>query len=216
MRVQADDVVKSLNLHRSKIIEKLSDKNWKHFEEYCEIKREYSNNCNKDFDEQFKRIFCRFFALNGARGLNQKQKDKFFELFSLNKKDLKEILEILYEIPGHGKRHKLFISFGTKLLHIINDELPIYDKNIDFVLNLPGQTYPSSLEERIKNRLDIYKELKNTTEELLANDKIKNYLKSIRQEMRRTPGYDNFTWQDKDISDVKLFDSLLWALYFFV
>lgn len=208
--MEVQEIINSFDQYKSKIIEILSKNNWQHFNEYFIIKDKFSK---KDFDEEFKSTFCHFYILNGARGLNKPQKNKFFELLLLREDGLEKILKALYEIYGYGDRRRLFLSFGTKLLHTINDELPIYDRNIADVLELPLQTYPVSIEERIKNRIDIYQELKDNFAELLANKQIRNYLKNIRQESQNKAKFDKFNWHDKFISNTKLLDSLLWALY---
>lgn len=208
--MEIQKITNNLNQHKFKIIEVLTVNDWRHFRSYFLIKDKFTKN---DFDEQFKNIFCSFYILNGVRGLNTLQKKKFFKLFSLKENDLEKILKVLYGIPGYGNSHKLFLSFGTKLLHTINNKLPIYDKNIAHVLDLSPQTYPASPEERVENRMEIYEELKNNFAVLLANEEIKNYLKSTRQELESKAKIDKFNWHNKFISDTKLLDSLLWALY---
>ena len=203
-------IINNLNQYKSEIIEVLIAGNGGHFNNYFIIKSKFIKN---DFDKQFKSAFCHFYRLNGAGGLNPSQKNKFFKLLFLREYNLEKILKALYKIPGHGKSKRLFLCFGTKLLHTINHKLPIYDRNIACVLKLSSQTYPASLEQRIKNRMDIYQELKNNFAILLADEQIKNYLKSLRKELQNKANLDKFNWQDKLISDTKLLDSFLWALF---
>ena len=204
------EIITNLNQYKLEIIEVLIAGNGGHFNKYFKIKSKFIKN---DFDEQFKGVFCDFYILNGARGLNTSQKNKFFELLFLKENALKNNLKILHEIPGYKNSHKLFLSFVTKLQHTINDKLPIYDENIASILELQSPTYPTSLEERIKNRMDIYQELKNNFAILLADEQIKNYLKNIRQELQHKATLCKFNWFDEFISDTKLLDSSLWALY---
>lgn len=203
-------IINNLNQHEPGIIKVLTASDWLHFKKYFLIKEKY---LSKNIDQEFERIFCAFYIMNGARGLNNPQKKEFFKLLSSRENNLEIFFKSLYKISGYGRRHKLFLSFGTKLLHTINEKLPIYDGNIAYVLKLPSPTHPASLEERIKNRMDIYQELKNNFVVLLANKQIKNYLKSIRQKLQSKAKSDKFNWQDKLISDTKLLDSTLWALY---
>lgn len=208
--MKVEKIINHLNQCKSEIIKVLSVNNWRHFRDYFLIRGKFIKN---DFDDQFKGVFCGFYIMNGARGLIRPQKNEFFKLLSSRETDLGKILKVLYEIPGYRNSRRLFLSFGTKLLHTINEKLPIYDGNIAHVLKLPAQTYPVSLEERIKNRIDIYEELKNKFNVLLANVEIRYYLKGIRQELQSKARFDKFNWQDKYILDTKLLDSLLWALY---
>ena len=203
-------IINNLNRHKSEIIRALSTNNWRHFGDYFLIKEKYLSN---DIDNQFEEVFCGFYIMNGARGLNKPQKKEFFRLLSSGETDLGKILKSLYKIPGYRSSRKLFLSFGTKLLHTINEKLPIYDGNIAHVLELPSQVYPASFEEKIKNRIDIYKVLKEKFDLLLADIEIRAYINDIRRELQNKAESNRFLWQNKYISDTKLLDSSLWALY---
>lgn len=209
LAMEIQKIINDLNQYKSEIIKILTDKKWEHFEKYFIIKGKFINN---DLSEQFKSIFCRFYILNSARGLNKQQKNEFFKLLSFKENNLEIILKKMYKIPGYKETHKLFLSFGTKLLHTINDGLPIYDGNISYVLELSPLIYPASLKEKIKNRMYIYETLKNDFDTLLANKQIKNYLKSVRLELQIKAKAEGFNWQDNFMSDTKLLDSSLWAL----
>jgi len=197
------EIANNLNQHKSQIIKVLTANNWRHFRDYFFIKENFLKN---NLDDESQRRFCSYYVMNVH--MNTPEKKVFFDLLQKKEMGLKNILKKL-----HTERRKLFLSFGTKLLHTINEKLPIYDRNIAYILKLSAQTYPASPEERIKNRIDIYEELKNGFKMLLANTEIKYYLKSIRRELQNKARIDKFNWQDKFISDTKLLDSLLWALY---
>lgn len=209
--MKIEEIINNLNQYELKIIEKLSENKWRHFEKYIKIREGFLNN---RFDEDFRGVFCSFYTLN--RVLNDSQKTEFFNLLSSKETNLEKILRKLYKIPGHKNNHKLFLSFGTKLLHTINGNLPIYDTNIAKILALPRPSDSKllELEEKIKNRVDIYNDLKKRFNELLTNIKINKYLKSIRKKLHYKADIDEFQWQNEYISDTKLLDSSLWALYF--
>ena len=208
--MKVEKIINQLNQHKPEIIKALLANNWRHFRDYFLIKEKYLSN---NIDDQFERVFCGFYIMNGARGLTKQQKKEFFKLLSLRENDLEKILKLLYKVPGYKNSHRIFLSFGTKLLHTINEKLPIYDGNISYVLELPSQTYPALFEEKIKNRIDIYKKLKEKFDILLADVEIRNFITSIRQELQNKAELDQFIWQNKYISDTKLLDSLLWVLY---
>ena len=143
-------IIDDLNQHKEEIIERLLAKNGDHFVRYFLIKERFlKNNIN---DDEFKSKFCYFYAM---RGMNKLEKEEFFKLLSSRKNnlELENVLEKLYEIPSNGQRHRLFLSFGTKLLHTIDENLPIYDGNITHILELANPTYPALPEERIQNRI---------------------------------------------------------------
>ena len=98
------------------------------------------------------------------------------------------------------------------MLHTIDNNLPIYDRNIANVLELINQAM-GTVEEKIKNRIDIYIELKNNFVLLLKNPKVVDFLQNIREEIQKESVSNNFEWKSSLVSDVKLLDSSLWALY---
>lgn len=208
--MEIKEIANYLKKHQSEIIKLLTADNWRHFRKYFFIKDHYSSS---KLDEDFERVFCDFYRMNGARGLNKPQKKEFFKLLSTREADLEKIIESIYKIPGYKNNSKIYFVFGTKLLHTINEKLPIYDGNIAYVLDLPAQAYLVSREERIKNRVNIYQELRNDFVALLASQKIRNYLKTTRKHLQIKADFDKFDWQDRLISDTKLLDSSLWALY---
>lgn len=205
-----EKVIDLLNKHKSNIIKALSADKWRHFRDYYLIRDKYLSN---NLDEEFKRVFCNFYIMNAPMGLNNLQKIEFFKLLSSKETSLDKIMRVLYEIPGYGNTHRLFLSFGTKLLHTVDEKLPIYDGNVAYVLGLSTQTQTGPFEDKMKNRIDIYEELKKIFKTFSENNEMRDYLKGIRKELENKARIDNFQWQDKYVSDTKLLDSLLWALY---
>lgn len=203
-------ITHDLNQYRAQIIEILSAEGWSHFRWYFFIKEQFTK---KEFGDTFKRRFCWFYVMNGVGGLTKAQKDKFFELLSSAETDLRKILRELYEIHGYQNVQRLFLSFGTKLLHTLDEKLPIYDGNIASVFDLPFQTQTGFLEEKITDRITIYKILQENSRKLLKDTKVRESLKDIRKQLRDRAGYDNFPWQDGLVPEEKLLDSVLWALH---
>ncbi|OGD31503.1 hypothetical protein A3C91_01310 [Candidatus Azambacteria bacterium RIFCSPHIGHO2_02_FULL_52_12] len=195
------ELIDCLNEYKEDVLEILFTNNQRHFADYFSIKNGFQDG---NFAGDFKSDFCNFYILNGPGGMNNIQQKKFFELLSEKERDLIKILESLYGIPGYGNQRRLFLSFGTKLLHTINETLPIYDGNVAKVLGLSNQNYPDSREARIQNRVDIYNELKKRFDVLLENSDIRAYLDDIRRKLNT---------EYKQISNAKLLDSSLWALY---
>ena len=61
-------IINGLYKYKNEIIGLLKANNWKHFGDYFFIMAKYANG---NFDEDFQKVFCRFYILNGARGLTQ-------------------------------------------------------------------------------------------------------------------------------------------------
>ena len=199
-------IIDDFDEYGDEISKKLSANHWR---PYFLIKEKFSNII---FDDEFKNRFCGFYIMNGPMGLNDFQKNEFFKLLSAKENDLEKVLRTLYEIPGYRGSHKLFLSFGTKLLHTIDNSLPIYDRNIASVLELTNQAI-GTIEERIKNRIDIYIELKNNFVLLLKDQTVIDFLQDMRKEIHKESAQNNFEWKNSLVFDVKLLDSSLWALY---
>jgi len=199
-----------LKQYKIEIIEKLISKKWQSFRYYFYINENYRKN---NINDEFKKEFCKFYIMNAPTGLNNQQKEEFFNLMKLRESSLENILIKLYKVTGFRHRHSLLLSFGSKLLHTFNNSLPIYDKNISTVLCLPKQTYSTSFKEMLNNRLFIYKELKNNFELLLRDAQIIECITDIRQNLIQRAQEDNFKWKNDLISDTKLLDFMLWALY---
>jgi len=208
--MNVEKINEELNKYTPDIVQVLSTNNWANFRLYFQIKETYFD---KTVSDEFRGIFAHFYILNGPNGLNDLQKNKFFELLESGENSLPKILSALYEIPGHQGFNSLFLSFGTKLLHTLDNSLPIYDRNIASLLELPEQEAYTSLEEGIENRVYIYNELKNDFTILFKSLKIKSFLVNFRNSLIQTTKKDGFEWKDNLLSDTKLLDSALWALY---
>lgn len=180
------------------------------FQEFFLIKEKYSSN---KLDDQFEHVFCVFYIMNGAGGLNELQKKEFFKLLSSKETDLETILKSLYKIPGYQGKNKLFLSFSTKLINTVKNNEPIYDNNVCQLLWLPIQTNFPNHDLAIENRLYIYDILKNKFRSLLNDPSIKKILKELRYDFIKQAKEEKFLWQNTLISDEKILDSALWALY---
>ncbi|MDO8466977.1 MAG: hypothetical protein Q7S83_02440 [bacterium] len=201
------EILENLKKYNLEIIQLLSSRDWDHFSSYFFIRERFSNTI---IDDEFRRRFCRFYVLNGPTGLNKQQQDEFFQLLSEKDCDLEKILKNLYAVSN---RHRLFLSFATKLLHTMNVNLPIYDRNISSVLGLSTPTYSKILEEKVRNRVEIYNELKRNFVEALGNSEMIDYLVRLRIDLQNKAENESFQWRDNLLSEAKLLDSVLWALY---
>ena len=100
------------------------------------------------------------------------------------------------------------------MLHTVDNSLPIYDNNIAFVLGLPEQNNKGSLETKLQNRKYIYQELNDRFKALLVDSDVQSILSEYRQEINKQLGVSGIKSGGASLSNTKLLDSLLWALYF--
>lgn len=209
MNKDVEEIITRLELHKESIILILTRRCWEHFNGYSFIMRNIAELFDKNSPKKLREDFSWFYDMNGHFGLNQKQKEKFFELLVLEEKELTEILDCLHQIPPR----RLHLSFATKLLHTLDNKLPIYDSHIADVLFLPLPTYPNSVNERIQQRIMIYDILKKCFSDLLNEEAIEAFLQDLRATLKSRAKSEHFLWHDKLISKEKLLDSALWALY---
>ena len=91
------------------------------------------DNIGPALSQEYKREFRKFWAMNSAR-LNHKFYERYFALLSAPTTQaftLNQIVDILYDesMRGDGS-HSVQFSFVTKLLHMQNPHVPIYDSQV--------------------------------------------------------------------------------------
>lgn len=144
----------------------------------------------------FQFIFRSYFRLDSV-GLNSEFKKKFFVLMAERESDLKSTLT---ELACIG-RQKIQFSFATKLLHMQNSGLPIYDSQVAVVTGL--RVMGKTPKERIESCNFIYETLKIHYQNLCANGKVRGIIDDFRTKFKVT---------QEEVSDTKVIDFLLWAL----
>lgn len=158
-------------------------------------------------NEQFQKNYRTFWRMNAAR-LSQDFCDKYFEILQETQQsqpDVNEIVYSLYDVPSNSKAKKtLQFSFSTKMAHMVNQDLPIYDSLIsEFYFFEPNIRL--KLDDRITELLDFYEFLKaeylRIQQEGLLNHSIQTFRKHFNPQ--------HFT-------DAKVIDSLLWAFINFM
>ena len=133
-------------------------------------------------------------------GLTLEFFEEYFKILSSKEMDLKKILNKLYEILRRNKTKAVHFSFASKLLHTIDNSLPIYDLLVGkaFDLKVEGQDKVA----KINSCIEVYGKLKLYYRELLGDDRIKKIILDFRKE---------FDCNVKKISNAKILDFLIWA-----
>ena len=102
--------------------------------EYCFIMEMFEDDLNDDF---FQKKYKNFYGMNRAR-LSPEFLEKYFEFMFKNKNNNDiEFLEVYEYINTLNNQRNP--SFSSKLLHTINNEMPIYDRNVLRNLNIHEQ-----------------------------------------------------------------------------
>jgi hypothetical protein len=89
-------------------------------------------NVGRPADADFQARYRRFWMLNAAR-LGQTYCDEYFQQLASTTTDtrLEPLVRSLYEVPVNSSGRKaLQFSFASKLLHMRNRHLPIYDSQV--------------------------------------------------------------------------------------
>jgi hypothetical protein len=153
----------------------------------------------------YQKEFRRFWAMNAAQ-LSPNFYRVYFRLLKDSKKNMpsmKDVVQTLYKsaVRRNGDRSIQF-SFATKLVHIANPHLPIYDSRVAefYFFQPPARTLET--EQRIDRFLDFHAFLTFEYRRVLEQ----GLLAAGIQEFRR-----QFNPQPQRISNEKIVDSLIWA-----
>ena len=167
---------------------------------YIFLKNEYKKgNIIKNTLFQF--VFRSYYRLDNA-GLGDDLKKKYFELMASKQTDLKKILLELYKVLTAKKVNTVQFSFATKLLHTLDNELPIFDAEVSRVFH--KSVSGKNKEQKIESCLKINQFLIDSYSEILKDDQIKNVIKKFRSKF-------NIEGMNK-ISDTKILDFIVWSL----
>jgi hypothetical protein len=168
-------------------------------EVYRFLKSEYEKGNILD-NYLFQFVYRSFYRLDSA-GLSEKIKTRYFELLSEKQNDLEIILSELYDIPTLKDKNSIQFSFATKLLHTLDNDNPIYDKNVDRVIRIKidGKTK----DEKIRSSVDMFNSLIIVYSEMMEKDEIIDAILRFRM---------YFNVQKEKVSDVKVLDFIIWTL----
>ncbi len=185
-----------INRYRDQIVDAVSENHVSDYEWLMQNKH--------NIGYQFKQKFRSFWRLNAARLSDEFCDEYFLELqngIERESVDLREVTKKFYEIPSNTTgTKKLQFSFCTKLCHVIDPCLPIYDSMIrDFYFFVEPKRN-SSLIIRIETFLFFYefliKEYRRIISEKLLGKAISSFYQKFPTHI--------FTTE-------KVIDSLIWS-----
>jgi hypothetical protein len=211
------EIADNLERYRLCIVGVLLENNGEHFEQYFEIMRQFKEKTASD--HEFRQLFIQYYRMNVGGGLTPRQGDMFFGILFNKETNLRKILESLYDADENDQTW--FLSFATKLRHTVNTKLPIYDSRIasTLVLGLPAQENNGLARNlRLKNRIEINTTLEEYFSAMFEESEIKEFLKTVRGNLKEKAQKQNLSCSEKiglpnKLSEEKLLDSCLWALY---
>ncbi len=163
------------------------------FEKYKHI-LEIVQKTDVSTDLDFQRSFNGFYRVRR----NAEWRKAYYDLFERVKKSnpsFEYIIRTMYEATGN-----IEASFSSKMLAMINDDMPIWDRYVvqNLCLNMKGKTK----EEQLKCAINLYDQMIHWYGEFLQTE---NGRECISEFDRILPGY---VW----MSDVKKIDFYLWSI----
>lgn len=153
---------------------------------------EEKNKCNISTNIKFQKTFNRFFMIRRDEKW-RKIYYNYFENIKNNKNvSFEEIIKYLYHKTGN-----IEASFASKMLAIINPNMPIWDQYI--ITNLEFKVEGKEKEERLNNTISIYNDIIKKEKELLKRNDVKQAIKDFKNK-----------YKDYKLTDIKILDYLLW------
>ncbi len=183
--------------NKEKIFSRLKSR-VKDIERYFFIKKEFQKG-NILSNPEFQDVYKTFYVMRAA-GLTPEFFEEYFKILSNGETDLKKTLNKLYEIPRRKGDKAVHFSFATKLLHTVDNGLPIYDFLVGGAFNLKVERQDK--DAKINSCIEAYERLRLYYKELLNDDKIKKIILDFRKE---------FDCDTEKISDTKILDFIIWA-----
>lgn len=165
---------------------------------YLYIKQRLKNKKSIYKDFEFRFVFRSFYGISN-KTMDRQAADAYFYIFEKARSacslSLSNLLKDHYnKIKGNKK---YYFSFITKLMHSIDNELPIYDSNVNQALK-PRFSYKN--EGKIENATDYYYKLIHWYKEVMPKN----------EEIRKTITYFRSKFKCPKINDVKVADFILW------
>lgn len=160
-------------------------------------------NIDRTGESEYQSKYRAYWAMNTARLSPSYYQEYFGRLAKATDSmpTLGSLVASLYKVPTHrNERQSLQFSFATKLIHMKNRRMPIYDSQIAafYFFREPARTL--SLENRIGQLENFHVFLRSEYARILANDLLAASIAAFRTAL--LPVY---------FTEEKVIDSLIWA-----
>lgn len=158
-------------------------------------------NVHRCGDSEYQRRYRKHWAMNGAR-LSEVYCKAYFENLQTalcKPLQIRQLMMDLYAIPSHQNgRKSVQFSFATKLLHMADPRLPIYDSKVAWFYFFVEPSADHGL-AKIDKLVEFYKFLTEEYGRILKDGLLAPSIAAFRNRFRT------------NMSDEKIIDALIWA-----
>lgn len=158
---------------------------------------------NVSLDPEFQKRYKSYWAMDFAR-LSPGFCEFYFRVLEKGKSEdieIRSLCKNLYEVPTHKNEQKTIqFSFATKLAHMINPALPIYDNLVCSFYFLKVAWPKGDFSQRIELYLSVYKFLLKELERIKTNGLLESSIYEFRKGL-----------SPKCFTDEKIIDTLIRA-----
>jgi len=193
-------------VEKIKKAESIKDIDISSLESYRFIQQEF-NKSDISCNDKFQTRFMSFYRLYGA-GLTKDFRKTYFEIMQgkrdskfLDHSDVKDVISRLYEIKSAKGLNCIYFSFTTKLIHTINNDLPIYDSKIREFFGFSTPNLYLDNDMRVAEYLRQYEIIKDVYIDILGYNLLDDFIEKFKISY---PGFN--------ISDVKILDFIIWSI----
>lgn len=106
-------------------------------------------------DEDFQHLFNGFYQVRR----NKEWRDIFYSFMENNKNNALSINDVLLYLNENTLEHRVELSFSSKLLHTIEPDYPIYDKNVATLLDITPPKPYWNVTRKIEKSLENYEQI---------------------------------------------------------
>ncbi len=149
--------------------------------------------------DEYRKKYKRYWAMDVAR-LPEEFINEYFKILSESYNKNSQPSDIAEQLSKLSNNYQF--SFATKLVHMSNTSLPIYDSRISAFFHMPSITNKKSIQMKKELSESIYQFLLSEYDQILSFGKLKHSIKAFR---------DHFG-VDEIFSNHKIIDSLIWAV----
>ncbi|HEC66330.1 MAG TPA: hypothetical protein ENI23_13665 [bacterium] len=195
--IQADQLLKLLYDNRKKI---LQNQRGDEIDVYLFLRKQY-NETDVSKNLVFQYVFRKYFVMD--RWTNDTYTFHFFNNMEKIRSNAQMVLipQVCKELMKYDKDGKVYFSYTTKMFHIVNPDIPLYDNLVSKVFKF-YPLYSKSVDAKLKKYMDFLTHMRDCYEAIRKEDKIDGLIATYREK------YPQIT----NAGYTKVMDFMIWSL----